>query len=78
MNNIIKVNFKDGEIKGIQKDNDNIRYYELKENIEELFKFKKSFKQSEIIELSRVCNCMYNLKFLGVSKESKEILFQVC
>lgn len=78
MNNIIKVNFKDGEIKDIQKDNENIGYFDLKRQIEELFKFKTKYKQGEIVELSSFCDVMYNLKFLGINKNSKEILFQVC
>lgn len=77
MSNIIKVNFSNGEIKDIQKNNENIGYYDLKRQIEELFKFKTNYKQNEMIKLSEICDCMYNLRFLGINK-SKEILFQVC
>jgi hypothetical protein len=78
MSNIIKVNFQDGEVKGIGIDNDSIKYYELKQNIEELFKFKKSFKQKEVVALSKISDVMYDLMFLGINKNSKEILFKVC
>jgi hypothetical protein len=78
MKNIIKVNFNDGEVKGISNKNTTIGYNELKENIEELFKLKKSFKQNELIKLSSIIDAMFDLRFLGKNKESKEILFQVC
>jgi hypothetical protein len=77
MSNIIKVNFSNGEIKDIQKNNESIGYYELKRQIEELFKFKTNYNQGELIMLSTFCDVMYNLKFLGINK-NKEILFQVC
>lgn len=78
MSNIIKVNFKDGEIKDIQKDNESIGYYELKQNIEELFKFKTKYKRNELIKLSMFCDSTYDLMFLGINKDNKEIMFKVC
>jgi hypothetical protein len=78
MNNIIKINYNDGEVKSIQNNSESIGYYDLKRQIEELFKFKTNYKQYELIKLSSICDCMFDLRFLGKNKESKEILFQVC
>jgi hypothetical protein len=56
----------------------NIRYYELKEQIEELFYFKKNYKSKERINLSNFTDSMYDLLFYGINKDTKEIYFKAC
>jgi len=71
MDNGINVKVDKGNIKGVNK-------YELEDHISELFKFKKKYKSKELIELSSVCDCMWNLMFCSINKESREMSFKLC
>jgi hypothetical protein len=76
--NIIIVEMENGTKVKVIKGNMNIRYYELKEQIEDLFYFKKSYKSKELIPLSKICDSMYDLLFYGIDKDTKEIYFRAC
>lgn len=52
--------------------------YELKDNLEDLFKFKTSYHSNERINLSSFCDAVYDLIFYGKHKETKEIVFKLC
>lgn len=79
MNNIINIIMDNGvNVKVDRGATIGISQYELKEHLEDLFKFKKSYKSKEIIELSSLCDCMFNLMFCGKHKETKEIVFKLC
>lgn len=71
MNNGINVRVDKGNIIGLSK-------YELEEHLTDLFKFKKSYKSKEVIKLSELCDCMWNIMFCGVNKENKEMSFRIC
>lgn len=71
MNNGINVKIDKGNVVGVNK-------YELKEHLEDLFKFKKRYKTNERINLSLLCDCMFDLIFCGSNKNTKEILFRIC
>ena len=51
---------------------------ELEELIEEILKVTKgcTLKVNEVFKLSAYCDCMFDLKFLGVNKE-KVLLFKL-
>jgi hypothetical protein len=76
--NIMTINMDNGTIVKIIKGNVDIRYCETKELIEDLFSMKKNYKSKELIPLSRLCDCVFDLLFCGSSKVSKEIYFKVC
>ena len=71
MNNGINVKVDKGNIRGVSQ-------YEIKENLEDLFQFKKIYKKNERINLSQICNTMFDLIFCGSNKETKEISFRLC
>jgi hypothetical protein len=71
MNNGINVKVDKGNTKGVSK-------YDLEEHLEDLFKFKKSYKMNEKIRLSTICDAMFDLIFCGSNKNTKEILFRIC
>ena len=55
-----------------------VRNEELEELIEEILKVTKgcTLKVNEVFKLSAYCDCMFDLKFLGVNKE-KVLLFKL-
>ena len=55
-----------------------IKNEELEELIEEILKVTKgcTLKVNEVFKLSAYCDCMFDLKFLGVNKE-KVLLFKL-
>lgn len=71
MDNGINVKIDKGNIIGVSK-------YDLEDHISELFKFKKKYKSKELIELSSICDCMFNLIFCGINKETKAMSFKLC
>ena len=55
-----------------------VKNEELEELIEEILKVTKgcTLKVNELFKLSAYCDCMFDLKFLGVNKE-KVLLFKL-
>lgn len=55
-----------------------VRNEELEELIEEILKVTKgcTLKVNEVFKLSAYCDCMFDLKFLGINKE-KVLLFKL-
>ena len=55
-----------------------VKNEELEELIEEILKVTKGYtlKVNEVFKLSAYCDCMFDLKFLGVNKE-KVLLFKL-
>ena len=55
-----------------------VKNEELEELIEEILKVTKgcTLKVNEVFKLSAYCDCMFDLKFLGVNKE-KVLLFKL-
>lgn len=55
-----------------------VKNEELEELIEEILKATKgqTLKVNEVFKLSAYCDCMFDLKFLGVNKE-KVLLFKL-
>ena len=55
-----------------------VKNEELEELIEEILKVTKgcTLKVNEVFKLSAYCDCMFDLKFLGVNKE-KVLLFRL-
>lgn len=71
MSSGINVRVDRGDIKGINP-------CEIEFQIEELFRVKNKYSKKEIIKLSEICNCMFNLMFCSSNKESKEMSFKLC
>jgi hypothetical protein len=71
MQNGINVKVDKGNTVGINK-------YELEEHLQDLFKFKTSYKKNERIYLSSISDVMFDLIFCGSNKNTKEILFRIC
>lgn len=71
MNNGINVKVDKGNVIGVSQ-------YELQEHLEDLFKMKKSYKSKEVIKLSSICDCMFDMIFCGSNKTTKEIVFKLC
>lgn len=79
MNNIINITMDNGnKIKIYKNPNLCISPYELKENLEGLFELKTSYESKERINLSKICDTVYDLIFYGKHKETKEIVFKLC
>lgn len=79
INNII--NLKVNNSINVEVDRNNIvgiSSYELQEHFDDLFKFKKKYSKSEIINLSNICDCVFNLMFCGIDKETKVMSFKLC
>ena len=55
-----------------------VRNEELEELIEEILKVTRgcTLKVNEVFKLSAYCDCMFDLKFLGINKE-KVLLFKL-
>ena len=55
-----------------------VKNEELEELIEEILKVTKgcTLKVNEVFKLSAYCDCMFDLKFLGINKE-KVLLFKL-
>lgn len=53
---------------------------ELKEYLTDIFNFKKSFKKGDIIRLSNIADCVYDLYFIGAKKsiDCNEVIFAIC
>ena len=71
MNNGINVKVDRGNVVGVNQ-------YEIQEHLEDLFKIKKSYKAGERINLSKICDSVFDLIFCGRSKITKEIVFKLC
>lgn len=71
MKNGINVKVDKGNIVGVNR-------YELQEHLEDLFKFKKTYKKNEKILLSTICDSMFDIIFCGSNKETREISFKIC
>jgi hypothetical protein len=52
--------------------------YDLEEHITGLFEIKKHYNKGEIIKLSEICDCFYNIMFCGANKITKEMVFKLC
>ena len=78
MNNIINLKMKNGINVKVDKGDIKVSQYEVKEHLEDLFLFKRKYKKSEIIKLSSICDCVFNIMFCGINKESREITFKLC
>lgn len=52
---------------------------DIKQYVKDIMYMKKSLSKGEIIELNAICDCMYNIKFLGVKSigEGKIAYMQV-
>lgn len=70
MNNGMNVVVDKGELK--------VSPYEIQEHLEELFEYKKIYKKSEVIKLSSICDCLWDIMFCSINKESKEMSFKLC
>lgn len=57
-----------------------INVNELKEYLTDIFAFRKSFKKGDIIKLSNITDCVYDLSFIGAKKsiDCKEVVFAIC
>ena len=55
MKNGIKVKVNKGDIK--------VSQYEIQEHINGLFEIEKNYKKLEVIKLSEICDCFFNLMF---------------
>lgn len=57
-----------------------INVNELKEYLIDIFTFKKSFKKGDIIRLSNIADCVYDLSFIGAKKNinCNEVAFVIC
>lgn len=78
INNIINLKMNNGINVVVNKGDMKISQYEIQEHLEDLFKYKKQYKKSEIIKLSSICDCMWNIMFCGINKENKELSFKLC
>lgn len=57
-----------------------INVNELKEYLTDIFTFRKSFKKGDIIKLSSIADCMYDLSFVGAKNgfNCNEVAFVIC
>lgn len=78
INNVINLTMDNGINVVVNKGDIKVSQYEIKEHLEDLFHFKKSYKKNEIINLSNICDSMFDLVFCGCNKENKELSFKLC
>ena len=79
INNII--NLKVNNSINVEVDRNNVigvSPYELQEHFDDLFKFQKKYYKNQIINLSNICDCMFNLMFCGIDKKTKVMSFKLC
>lgn len=52
---------------------------DIKQYVKDIVSMKKSLSRGEIIDLNAICDCMYNIKFLGVKSvdDGKVVYMQV-
>lgn len=53
---------------------------DLREYLIDIFNFKKTFKKGDIIRLSNITDCVYDLSFVGAKKgfNCNEVAFVIC
>jgi len=78
INNIVNLKMNNGINVKVDKGDIKVSQYEIQEHIEDLFKHKKRYKSKEIIRLSDICDCMWNIMFCGINKENREMSFKLC
>jgi len=70
MDNGINVRVDKGEIK--------VSQYYIQDYIEDLLELKIEYKEGSKINLSNICDCVFDLIFCGSNKENREISFKLC
>lgn len=78
IDNIINLTMDNGINVRVDKGSLKVSKYEIQEHISELFEFKRKYKKLETINLSSYCDCMFDLIFCGINKESREMSFKLC
>lgn len=79
-NNIIEIQINSSIKAIINTKKLRINVSELKEYLTDIFTFRKSFKRGDVIKLSSIADCMYDLSFVGAKKniDCKEVVFAIC
>lgn len=79
-NNIIEIQVNNSIKVIIDTKKLRINTNELKEYLTDIFTFRKNFKRGDVIRLSSIADCMYDLSFIGAKKNinCKEVLFAIC
>lgn len=79
-NNIIEIQVNNSIKAIINTKKLRINTNELKEYLTDIFTFRKSFKKGDIIRLSNITDCMYDLSFVGAKKniDCNEVVFAIC
>ena len=78
IDNIINLTMKNGINVKIDKTGFLISKYDIEEHIIGLFEVKKKYNKLEIIKLSEICDCIFNIMFCGLNKNTKEMVFKLC
>lgn len=78
INNIINLKVNNNINVEVDRNNLCISPYELQENFDDLFKFKKKYSKGECIKLSQLSDICCDILFCGIDKETKVMSFKLC
>lgn len=78
-NPIVQVQVKENLLVKVNRGCVRANSEDIKQYVKDIMYMKKSLSKGEIIDLNAICDCMYNIKFLGVKNigEGKVVYMQV-
>lgn len=71
-NSIIDVQVKENLLVKVNRGSITANERDLTQYVKDIMYMKKSLSKGEIIDLNAICDCMYNIKFLGVKNVGEE------
>ena len=78
IDNIVNLTMDNGIKVKVNKSGFLVSKYDIEEHLIGLFDIKKKYNKSEIIKLSSICDCMFDIMFCGINKKNKELSFKLC
>ena len=78
-NSIVDVEVKENLLVKVNRGCARANERDLTQYVKDIMYMKKSLSKGEIIDLNAICDCMYNIKFLGVKSvdDGKVVYMQI-
>lgn len=79
-NSVIDIKIKENLIAKVDRNTIRVNESDLSQYVKDIMTMRKNLSKGEIIDLNSMCDCMYNIKFLGVKSidEEKIAYLKVC
>lgn len=71
-NPIVQVQVKEDLLVKVNRGYIKANSEDIKQYVKDIVNMKKSLSKGEIVDLNAICDCMYNIKFLGVKSIGEE------